>query len=127
MPVVDGFKHALVSDGTGLNVDNSTPRGCPLWVISRHVQRTSRCPLSAKSGPFFANPIRVRSVLEFTVSAQARDAWDQISTVGSKIAWQLRRPEHRAPCYCNGDAPTQSVSCQFQYPDQAVLAQRPNL
>jgi hypothetical protein len=26
MPVVGGFKHALVSDGTGLNVDNSTPR-----------------------------------------------------------------------------------------------------
>jgi hypothetical protein len=25
MPVVGGFKHALVSDGTGLNVDNSTP------------------------------------------------------------------------------------------------------
>ena len=24
MPVVGGFKHALVSDGTGLNVDNST-------------------------------------------------------------------------------------------------------
>ena len=67
------------------------------------------------------------SPLEFTVSAQARDAWDQISTVGSKIAWQLRRPEHRAPCFCNGDAPTQSVSCQFQYPDQAVLEQRPNL
>jgi hypothetical protein len=26
MPVVGGFKHALVSDGTGLNVDNSTTR-----------------------------------------------------------------------------------------------------
>jgi hypothetical protein len=25
MPVVGGFKHALVSDGTGLNVDNLTP------------------------------------------------------------------------------------------------------
>jgi hypothetical protein len=25
MPVVGGFKHALVSDGTGLTVDNSTP------------------------------------------------------------------------------------------------------
>src|SRR5262249_21245263 len=25
MPVVGGFKHALVSDGTGLNVDNSPP------------------------------------------------------------------------------------------------------
>jgi hypothetical protein len=25
MPFVGGFKHALVSDGTGLNVDNSTP------------------------------------------------------------------------------------------------------
>ena len=24
---------------------------CPLWVKSRHVQRTSRCPLSANSGP----------------------------------------------------------------------------
>ena len=23
---------------------------CPLWVKSRHVQRTSRCPLSANSG-----------------------------------------------------------------------------
>ena len=23
---------------------------CPLWVISGHVQRTSRCPLSANSG-----------------------------------------------------------------------------
>jgi hypothetical protein len=25
MPVVGGYKHALVSDGTGLNVDNSPP------------------------------------------------------------------------------------------------------
>ena len=26
------------------------PGQCPLWVISRHMQRTSRCPLSANSG-----------------------------------------------------------------------------
>src|SRR6478609_7409248 len=35
MPVVGGFKHALVSDGMGLNVDNSTPRGCPLYSQKR--------------------------------------------------------------------------------------------
>ena len=34
MPVVGGFKHALVSDGTGLNVENSTLRGCPLGVAT---------------------------------------------------------------------------------------------
>jgi len=50
MPVVGGFKHALVSDGTGLNVDYSTPRGCPLWVKSRHMQCTGAFLLSAISG-----------------------------------------------------------------------------
>ena len=39
MPVVGGFKHALVSDGTGLNFDSSVPREWPPWskaVIDRH-------------------------------------------------------------------------------------------
>jgi hypothetical protein len=33
MPVVGGFKHALVSDGTGLNVDNSPPADVRYWQI----------------------------------------------------------------------------------------------
>src|SRR5262245_56152752 len=48
MLVVGGFKHALVSDGTGLNVDNSTPRGCPLWVVSGHLQCKRACPLYSR-------------------------------------------------------------------------------
>jgi hypothetical protein len=46
MPVVGAFKHALVSDGTGLNVDNSDPRGCPLWVKSGHL----RCKKAVQLG-----------------------------------------------------------------------------
>src|SRR4249919_589027 len=118
------------------------PFGCPLQKPTCAAQKVmsalpSKADICGATRDIRFVPKAVRSLpirsgfdpspLEFTVSAQARDAWDQISTVVSKIAWQLRRPEHRAPCFCNGDAPTQSVSCQFQYPDQAVLEQRPNL
>jgi hypothetical protein len=50
MPVVGGFKHALVSDGTGLNVDNSAPAGVRFTLESGHVQCISRCLLRATSG-----------------------------------------------------------------------------
>ena len=35
-------------------------RSCPLWVISGHLQRTSRCPLCARSGRRAAGTIRKR-------------------------------------------------------------------
>jgi hypothetical protein len=46
MPVVGGFKHALVSYGTGLNVDNSTPADvrygslADMCAAKRHVRFT---------------------------------------------------------------------------------------
>src|SRR5215467_8388538 len=65
MPVVGGFKHALVSDGTGLNVDNSAPAdvrygsNADMCSAQGHVRFTPNsdidciflaCPLWAKSG-----------------------------------------------------------------------------
>ena len=47
MPVVGGFKHALVSDGTGLNVDNSIPADVR-YGSKADIERLSEMSVSAK-------------------------------------------------------------------------------
>jgi hypothetical protein len=44
---------------------------CPLWVISRHLQRTSQCPLRANSGHPATEGSRLR--------CHTRQATDKVS------------------------------------------------
>ena len=47
---IGGYGADLVVSSRKLISSGKLTQQCPLWVISRHVQRTSRCPLSANSG-----------------------------------------------------------------------------
>src|SRR5262245_17478450 len=82
MPVVGGFKHALVSDGTGLNVDNSTPRGCPLWVDT--VEKVVSDP------PKRNNRIRTARYLNRNC-IRGRDFESMLRIQGRKIVFQQYR------------------------------------
>src|SRR5215467_1491286 len=62
MPVVGGFKHALVSDETGLNGDNSIPSGCPLWVIWRTYAAQTGTDVFQVTGP----PCNAKRYVRFT-------------------------------------------------------------